>query len=180
MTLYQIFFWYLKLKNVSCEVRSFYQHNPKLDYSDFYKNRHNRCFIKELAFKDFFDKSLAAYNWGYDIFYHIFDQFIPYGKRMECSKQLNMAIKKWGYFIKNNIKLDLKEGDVVTFRHTHRGESMGTFKSVIKDNIVKVSLANGKGDIEIPIDMVKTVNDSNPNFYIKRNRNIYNGSKGKQ
>ena len=180
MTLYQIFFWYLKLKNVSCEVRSFYQHNPKLDYSDFYKNSHNRCFIKELAFKDYFDNALASYNWGYDIFYHIFDQFIPYDKRMECSKQLTTAIKKWGYFIKNNIKLDLKEGDVVTFRHTHKGESMGTFKSVIKDNIVKVSLANGKGDIEIPIDMVKMVNDSNPNFYIKRNRNIYNGSKGKQ
>ena len=72
MTLYQIFFWYLKLKNVSCEVRSFYQHNPKLDYSDFYKNRQNKCFIKELAFKDFFDNALAAYNWGYDIFYLLY------------------------------------------------------------------------------------------------------------
>ena len=173
MTLYQIFFWYLKLKNVSCEVRSFYQHNPKLDYSDFYKNRHNRCFIKELAFKDFFDKALAAYNWGYDIFYHIFDQFIPYGKRMECSKQLIMAIKKWRYFIKNNIKLYLKKGDVVTFRYNQSGEDIGTFKSVVKGNIVKVGLQNDKGDIEIPIDMIKTVNDRSPKFYVIRNRHVY-------
>ena len=179
MTLYQIFFWYLKINDVSCEVRSLYQHNPKLDFSDFYENQ-NWLFIKELNFKDFFDKTLTAYNWGHDTFYYIFDEFIEYSQLRACSKRLSMAIKKWGYFIKNNIKLDLKEGDVVTFRHTHKGESMGTFKSVVKDNIVKVSLANGKGDIEIPIDMVKTVNDSNPNFYIKRNRNIYNGSKGKQ
>ena len=179
MTLYQIFFLFLKLNNVSSEVRSFYKHNPKLDFYDYSKNQ-KMLIIKKLNFKDFFDKTITDYNCGYDKFYYIFDQFIPYGKRMECSKQLTTAIKKWEYFIKNNIKLDLKEGDVVTFRHTHRGESMGTFKSVIKDNIVKVSLANGKGDIEIPIDMIKTVNVSNPNFYIKRNRNIYNGSKGKQ
>ena len=179
MTLYQIFFLFLKLNNVSCEVRSLYKHNPKLDFSDYSKNQ-NMLFIKKLNFKDFFDKAITGYNYGYDKFYYIFDEFMESSQRKTCSKQLSITIKKWRYFIKNNIKLYLKKGDVVTFRYTHKGESIGTFKSVIKDNIVKVSLANGKGDIEIPIDMVKMVNDSNPNFYIKRNRNIYNGSKGKQ
>lgn len=179
MTLYQIFFWFLKINNVSCEVRSLYQHNPKLDYSDFYKNQ-NKLFIKELNFKDFFDKTITGYSWGYDRFYYIFDEFMESSQRRACSKQLSMAIKKWRYFIKNNIKLDLKEGDVVTFRYNQRGENMGTFKGVVNGNIVKVGLQNDKGDIEIPIDRVKTVNDSSPNFYIKRNRKIYNGSKGKQ
>ena len=172
MTLYQIFFLFLKLNNVSNEVRSFYKHNPKLDFYDYSKNQ-NILIIKKLNFKDFFDKTITDYNCGYDMFYYIFDQFIPYGKRMECSKQLIMAIKKWRYFIKNNIKLYLKKGDVVTFRHTHNGESMGTFKNVVKGNIVKVALPNGKGDIEIPKYMIKTVNDSNPNFYIIRNRHVY-------
>ena len=179
MTLYQIFFWYLKINNVSCEVRSLYQHNPKLDYSDFYKNQ-NKLFIKELNFKDFFDKTITGYSWGYDRFYYIFDEFMESSQRRACSKQLSMAIKKWRYFIKNNIKLDLKEGDVVTFRYNQRGENMGTFKGVVNGNIVKVGLQNDKGDIEIPIDRVKTVNASSPNFYRKRNRKIYNGSKGKQ
>ena len=67
MTLYQIFFWYLKLKNVSCEVRSLYKHNPKLDFSDYRKNQ-NMLFIKKINFKDFFDKAITGYNYGYDNF----------------------------------------------------------------------------------------------------------------
>ena len=172
MTLYQIFFWYLKLKNVSCEVRSLYKHNPKLDFSDYRKNQ-NMLFIKKINFKDFFDKAITGYNYGYDKFYYIFDEFMESSQRKTCSKQLSMTIMKWRYFIKNNIKLYLKKGDVVTFRHTHNGESMGTFKNGVKGNIVKVALPNGKGDIEIPKYMIKTVNDSNPNFYIIRNRHVY-------
>ena len=84
-----------------------------------------------------------------------------------------MTIKKWRYFIKNNIKLYLKKGDVVTFRYNQSGEDMGTFKSVVKGNIVKVGLQNDKGDIEIPIDMIKTVNDRSPNFYVIRYRHVY-------
>ena len=172
MTLYQIFFLFLKLNNVSNEVRSFYKHNPKLDFYDYSKNQ-NILIIKKLNFKDFFDKTITDYNCGYDRFYYIFDEFMESSKRRTCSKQLIMAIKKWRYFIKNNIKLYLKKGDVVTFRYNQSGEDMGTFKSVVKGNIVKVGLQNDKGDIEIPIDMIKTVNDRSPKFYVIRYRHVY-------
>ena len=172
MTLYQIFFLFLKLNNVSNEVRSFYKHNPKLDFYDYSKNQ-NILIIKKLNFKDFFDKVITGYNYGYDKFYYIFDEFMESSQRKTCSKQLSMTIMKWRYFIKNNIKLYLKEGDVVTFRYNQSGEDMGTFKSVVKGNIVKVGLQNDKGDIEIPIDMIKTVNDRSPKFYVIRYRHVY-------
>ena len=172
MTLYQIFFLFLKLNNVSCEVRSLYKHNPKLDFSDYRKNQ-NMLFIKKLNFKDFFDKAITGYNYGYDKFYYIFDEFMESSQRKTCSKQLSMTIKKWRYFIKNNIKLYLKKGDVVTFRYNQSGEDIGTFKSIVKGNIVKVGLQNDKGDIEIPIDMIKTVNDRSPKFYVIRYRHVY-------
>ena len=42
MTLFQIFFWFLKLNDVSYELRSLYNSNPQYDYKDYYaKNRDN-------------------------------------------------------------------------------------------------------------------------------------------
>lgn len=178
MTLFQIFFWYLKINDVSCEVRNLYTNNPKLDYTDYYKYSYNISFVKKRQFKDYFDGSLSTYSWGSDIFPYILEDFIGYDYRNRCSEKLARAIKRWKYFIKNNIKLDLNEDDVVTLRHKIKGESFGRFKGIVKNNIVKVALTNRMGDVEIPIDMIAFVNGSNPNFYIKRNKKVYNGSKG--
>lgn len=46
MTLFQIFFWFLKFNDVSYELRSLYNSNPQYDYKDYYSNNNNNLFIK--------------------------------------------------------------------------------------------------------------------------------------
>ena len=59
MTLYQIFFWFLKLNDVSYELRSLYNSNPQYNYKDYYTNNNNNLFITIKSLHDFFDERVS-------------------------------------------------------------------------------------------------------------------------
>ena len=100
MTLYQIFFWFLKLNDVSYELRSLYNSNPQYNYKDYYTNNNNNLFITIKSLHDFFDERVSEYHWGTSQIQWIFDDILGYN-HSRCSSKLVKAIKKWARFVKN-------------------------------------------------------------------------------
>lgn len=87
MTLFQIFFWFLKLNDVSYELRSLYNSNPQYDYKDYYANNSNNLFIKTKPLHDFFNERVTEYQWGPSQIQWIFDDILGYNHSM-CSLKL--------------------------------------------------------------------------------------------
>lgn len=179
MTLYQIFFWFLKKNDVSYELRSLYNSNPQYNYKDYYTNNNNNLFITIKSLHDFFDERVSEYHWGTSQIQWIFDDILGYN-HSKCSSKLVKAIKKWARFVKNNIKLDLNVGDTVELSYYYVGdlnlERNGIVKSLSPDNrMINVELSN-KVIRAIPIFDIKRVNGEEPLFYIKYKKKIYNGA----
>lgn len=179
MTLFQIFFWFLKLNDVSYELRSLYNSNPQYDYKDYYANNSNNLFIKTKPLHDFFNERVKEYQWGPSQIQWIFDDILGYNRSM-CSLKLKKAIKKWSRFIKNNVKLDLNVGDTVELPFYYWCDcdagKYGVIKGLSEDNrLLNVELSNKIIRI-VPIFDIKSINGEEPLFYIKFNKKIYNGA----
>ncbi len=179
MTLFQIFFWFLKFNDVSYEFRSLYNSNPQYDYKDYFSNNNNDLFIKAKPLHDFFNERVNEYQWGPIRIQWIFDDILGYNHSM-CSSKLIKAINKWSRFTKNNIKLDINVGDTVElpthYVYDYNVGKYGVIKSVSKDSIfLGVELSSGVIG-RMSIFDVKSVNGEEPLYYIKFNKKIYNGA----
>lgn len=99
MTLFQIFFWFLKLNDVSYELRSLYNSNPQYDYKDYYANNSNNLFIKTKPLHDFFNERVTEYQWGPSQIQWIFDDILGYNRSM-CSLKLKKPSKMVSFYKK--------------------------------------------------------------------------------
>lgn len=179
MTLFQIFFWFLKFNDVSYELRSLYNSNPQYDYDDYFVNNNNNLFIKTKSLHDFFNERVNEYRWGPSQFQWIFDDILGYNHSM-CSLKLIKAINKWSRFTKNNIKLDINVGDTVGlpkyYVYDYHIETNGVIKSISEDDRFLNVEVSDKTIKRVPIFDIKSVNGKEPLYYIKFNKKIYNGA----
>lgn len=198
MTDVQVFKWFCKEQGIMANIRGMYYVSSPLKYM----NR-ARFEVRKLTFNEWIHSLVVsqgfrdilvniAYKYNSGIAYSRFDSRIPKLEGL-YNDTYKKAIKRWGYFVKNNIVMNdksLKVGDIIAYKNPWDFENQECEKIVIDSINLIDGYANGhllgsdasKWQNErgyMRFDCLKNPDDNKIpieiNYSIKRNRRIYNG-----
>lgn len=188
MKVVQVFNWFCKEQKIVPLIREF-----------FYEIKPTRMEFKDggienipLKFSEYIEGKIYNNNF-YDLFFSIMADYrmaicriMGYNeyaeKNRELEEKVNKINNKWNYFVKRNVKLNedtfLKVGETVDIRSWGRDKRM-----IIESINIPFSYIRGRyiGENQyISHTSFATLKDKDKlNYYIKRNRRIYNGSDSK-
>ena len=181
MTSTQAFIWFCKEQGVVGEIiKMFYETRPRT---------HTPEGVKYINFKRYYDDIVELYGFGYSL-ERIFELYIStlrktmpyslaYEKKNELFKKYANLIKKWRYFVKNNLKINpntFKIGDTVSYNRWNNGKILVEKIDLDRYEITGLNTYSNRRDY-MHISYLRDLNGEKlkTDYIIKRKRKIYHG-----